>query len=302
MMILRPVYNLNSVFILFRSCWSVEGRFHRVHEWKVWCHLPAEDGKVWPDLWLYPVKQRHWTNWNETNQPVHPHCLKMSPDGYFLMQIWSFHPRHLSLTYYSNFLIQIRSLFFSLVCICINGASAVLVMVSTVLVAFAHCTELFHIPKALVKNVFIKNGKWKKKKKIYAEALTTNSEKMSSSQEDSWNHWLLDAPNMQSSNHSSAEPHDECWYLQVCVECHFAYFFLVALNYILEQLVTETQLCFILLHLLNYPSIFGLGNISLVQYMYKGYFEDISYHDLMHQKCCYEEIRVHFIIMSWSNV
>jgi len=26
-----------------------------------------------------------------------------------------------------------------------------------VLVAFAHCTELFHIPKALMKCVFIKN-------------------------------------------------------------------------------------------------------------------------------------------------
>lgn len=50
---------------------------------------------------------------------------------------------------------------------------------------------------------------------LYAKALTTNSKIVVVSQEDSWNHWLIRAPNMQSSNHCSGpwkpEPHDECW-------------------------------------------------------------------------------------------
>lgn len=108
------------------------------------------------------MKQRHWTN-----QPTSSPTLLINVTRRTFPYADLIFPSLPSLahhcSYNSNFLIQIRRLFFPLVCICMNSASAVLVMVSTVLVAFAHCTELFHIPKALVKNVFIKNQKWKKR-------------------------------------------------------------------------------------------------------------------------------------------
>lgn len=45
-----------------RSCGAVEGHLHSVYEWKVWRSIQTEDGQVWSDLWLLPVRNTSWQN------------------------------------------------------------------------------------------------------------------------------------------------------------------------------------------------------------------------------------------------
>lgn len=41
---------------LCRSRGCVEGCLHSVNEWDIWCLLQTEDGQIWPNLWLLPVR------------------------------------------------------------------------------------------------------------------------------------------------------------------------------------------------------------------------------------------------------